>query len=70
MTISVINADSFAFGIEILCTRTDRAMSAWQEKVYAAIAQGYQQLEDAYQKAVSNAASFQGAYLRFSRGSL
>jgi hypothetical protein len=46
--------------IELTCVRTARAYSVWQEKVYAAIAQSYQRLQDEYQKAVSDAGTTQG----------
>jgi hypothetical protein len=41
--------------IEIFCTRTERAMTAWQLKTHAAITQAYQAKTQAYEQALSQA---------------
>jgi hypothetical protein len=55
---------SFFGTITMNCQLTPRSHSAWQEKVYAAIQLRYQQLQDAYDKAVNDVAPTLGVAIR------
>jgi hypothetical protein len=53
----------FAATIEIFCERTDRAYKAWQLKMHAAITQGYQAKEQAYEQALAQARAAAGTVI-------
>jgi hypothetical protein len=64
VTLEASETEAYTAAIELTCQRTDRAFHSWQEKVHAAIMQDYQRLQDAYQKAVSDAANSPGGAIQ------
>jgi hypothetical protein len=53
----------FAATIEIFCSRTSRAMKAWQLKTHAAITQGYLAKQQAYESKLAEAAAAAGVVI-------
>jgi hypothetical protein len=57
---SAYQMEQIAVNIEIFCQRTARAFAAWQLKVHAAITQGFQAKEQAYEEALAQAQAAAG----------
>jgi len=49
--------------VEVFCERTERAFAAWQLKTHAAITQGYQTKQQAYEQAVAQAKAAAGVVI-------
>lgn len=60
---SAYQMEQIALNIEVFCQRTDRAFTAWQLKVHAAITQGYQAKEQAYEEALAQAKAAAGVVI-------
>jgi hypothetical protein len=57
VAVEAFNISAYTVTITIFCELTLRSIAVWQEKTHATIMQDYQRLEDAYQKAVGDAAA-------------
>jgi hypothetical protein len=55
--------EELAATIEIFCSRTDRALQAWQLKMHAAITQGYLAKKQAYDQALAEATAAAGTVI-------